>query len=86
MKRGQANFSGTVPGLRDCPSSKNQSVPLILILLVALCVLSLVGCVRLTGGAGYTKVNAEGEATTKKVGFDTADYIPGSSAPGSITT
>lgn len=86
MKRGLADLSGTVPGLRDCPSLKNQPVPLILVLLVAFCALSLNGCVRLTGGAGYSKINADGETTTKKVGFDTADYISGSPAPGSITT
>ncbi|MFA5160457.1 MAG: hypothetical protein WC484_08155 [Candidatus Omnitrophota bacterium] len=55
-------------------------------LLVLVCLLFLSGCVRLAGGAGYWKTGASGETTAKKVGFDTADYVPGSPAPGSITT
>lgn len=56
------------------------------LMVVVLCALILAGCVRFTGGAGYSKVNSQGETTTKKVGFDTADYLPGSPPPGNITT
>lgn len=58
-------------------------------LVILCCVLSLVvlnGCVRLSGAAGCWKTTSEGETTSKEVGFDTADYIPSSPAPGSITT
>lgn len=55
------------------------------VLLVMLCALSLTGCVRLTGTAGYSKTGADGETTTKKATFDTADYVPGSPPPGNIT-
>jgi len=44
------------------------------------------GCVRFSGGAGYWHTDSKGEAKGRQVGFDTADYIPGSPAPGSITT
>ena len=48
--------------------------------------LGLVGCVRVTGTAGYWKTDAEGETTSKRATFDSADYVPGSPPPGDITT
>lgn len=57
-----------------------------LALIIVLCALSLSSCVRLTGVAGYSKVNATGEATSKQVGFDTNKLVPGDKTSGSITT
>jgi hypothetical protein len=54
--------------------------------MMAFCALSFSSCVRLSGGAGYWKAGPEGQPTAKTVGFDSADFVPGSSAPGSITT
>ncbi|MFA5167933.1 MAG: hypothetical protein WC530_05320 [Candidatus Omnitrophota bacterium] len=65
---------------------------IVCMLCIALYALSFGGCVRLAGGTGYWKTGASGETTAKKIGFDTADYVPGSPAPdsnesqGSITT
>jgi PBP1b-binding outer membrane lipoprotein LpoB len=55
------------------------------LLLLAFLILILQGCVRVAGGAGYWHTNPEGGTTAKQVGFDSADYVPGSSAPGKIT-
>jgi len=54
-------------------------------LFVVLCAVLMSGCVRLSGGAGYSHTDSEGNVKNKQVGFDTADYVPGSPAPGSIT-
>lgn len=56
---------------------------MILFLLFAACVFS--GCVHAGGTAGYWHTNPEGETTVKQAGFDTADIIPGTPAPGKIT-
>ena len=56
-----------------------------LLTIVVLCALSVSGCVRVAGGAGYYHKDSEGDVKSKKVGFDTADYVPGSPAPGKIT-
>ncbi len=61
---------------RSAPNSGLQTHYLLAIF--ALCALSLSGCVRVAGTAGYSKINSEGETTVKQAGFDTADYIPGS--------
>ncbi len=50
-----------------------------------LCVVLFSGCVRVAGGAGYWHTGQDGQTTAKTAGFDTADYIPGSPAPGKIT-
>lgn len=57
-----------------------------LIPLVLLCALSLSGCVRVAGTAGYSKTNSDGETAVKQAGFDTANLVPKNKAPGSITT
>ncbi len=67
----------------QAPFSKKK-VPVPLTLIVALCALSLSGCVRVVGSAGYTKVNADGETTEKRAGFDTDDLVRKGKAPGSI--
>ena len=46
--------------------------------------LLLSGCVRLTGTAGYWKTDKQGNPDTKRATFDSADFFPGSPAPGSI--
>ena len=56
-----------------------------LLVIVALCALSLSGCVRVAGTAGYAKINSNGETAVKQTGFDTANLAHGSPAPGSIT-
>lgn len=47
-------------------------------------VLSESGCIRLTGGAGYTKYQADKEPETKSVGFDTNNIVNPNQAKGSI--
>ncbi len=45
------------------------------------------GCIHLTGGAGYWhKGPGEESPKSKQVKFDSNDYVPGASAPGSIST
>lgn len=56
---------------------------LFLSVLFSLALLS--GCVRIAGGAGYWHTDKDGQTTAKTAGFDSADYIPGSPAPGTIT-
>ncbi|HNX68825.1 MAG TPA: hypothetical protein PLL75_04900 [Candidatus Omnitrophota bacterium] len=55
------------------------------ILIVALGVLGFAGCVRVGAGAGYWHTGPDGETTAKKVGFDTAEYVPGATVPGKVT-
>ena len=68
------------------PYAVHRTPYLAVTLYAVLCTVLLCGCVRLSGGAGYWKTGADGETAAKKVGFDTADYVPGSPAPGKITT
>ena len=49
---------------------------------VVFCATLLPGCVRVSTGAGYWHAGPEGDIEGKQVGFDTADYIPGSPTPG----
>ena len=54
-------------------------------LYAVLCTALLSGCVRLSGGAGYWKTEADGNTVAKRASFDTANYVPGSPAPGKVT-
>ncbi|MFA7254743.1 MAG: hypothetical protein WC133_01425 [Candidatus Omnitrophota bacterium] len=54
-------------------------------LVAVLLTVLLGGCVRVAGTAGYAKINADGETTVKRAGFDTADLVSKNKTPGSIT-
>ena len=71
-KRGQAPFL-----------EKKVFVPLALIF--AFCALSLSGCVRVAGSAGYRKTGADGETTEKRTSFNTANLVSKDKTQGSIT-
>lgn len=55
------------------------------ILFVALCVVLMPSCVRLSGGVGYSRADSEGNVKSKQAGFDTDDLVRKDKTPGSIT-
>ena len=65
------------------PASRFQTH--LLLAIFALGLLSLSGCVRVSGGAGYWNTGPNGKLKFKQAGFDTEDYVPGSPPPGDIT-
>ena len=50
------------------------------------CAIGLTGWVRMTGTAGYWKTGSDGETKAKSATVDTVNYVPGSPAPGNIST
>ena len=45
-------------------------------LFVTICGLCFMGCVRLTGGAGYWTTSPDREAKAKQASFDTDNLVP----------
>ena len=53
--------------------------------LVFIVLMTSAGCIRLSAKTGYWSQGPKDEyPQSRSVGFDTADYLPGSSPPGSI--
>lgn len=63
---------------------KNHSKSILLTVLCLLTSVLCIGCIRLSGGAGYYTQKNDEEPQVKKVGFDTANLNPNRPV-GSIT-